>query len=84
MKKDKKVYDVNIEVTTFIPVQIFASSEEDARKKVEKEVYLLDKVFLRENTHDFIHNSEICDSDYYKIYEVTDEDRIFIDERECA
>ena len=84
MKKNKKVYDVNIEVTTFIPVQLFASSKEDARKQVEKEVYLLDKEFLRENASDFIHNSEICDSDFYKIYEVRDERRIFIEERECA
>ena len=84
MKNDKKVYDVNVEVMTLIPMQIFASSEEDARKQVENEVFLLDRVFLKENAHDFVHNSEICDSDYYKIYEVTDERRIYIEERECA
>jgi len=85
MKNDKKVYEVNVEVMTTIEIQVFASSEEDARKQVEDEVHSGNyKHFLRENTHDFVNYSQIGSSDYWWIYEITDEDRIYIDERECA
>ena len=62
--------------------EIERNKEEDARKQVEDEVHSGNyKHFLRENTHDFVNYSQIGSSDYWWIYEITDEDRIYIDER---
>lgn len=83
IKPKEKVFEVSVKVMTDIPLQVIASSEKDARRQVIDEVnmqFLQDiRHFLRENAHDFVHNSEIDDAEYWHISEVTDERDIYIE-----
>ena len=73
---ETKIYEVDVQVCTTISVPLRAKDEDDARRKINSEIYDNyggHKNFLRENSFDFINYSYIDDCDYWNVNDITED-----------